>query len=140
MGMPLIEKLSMIEVPYTAPPNTCDALAKTESAWMPDPATFRFTLPSDATESTSSGQLIVPALRTSAVTKEGTFPVSIEVSKALLMADRGPRSASVGVPGSKLVAPKTIALTTLASPATVCASPVAGHAHIRARVIKVKQL
>src|SRR3989475_13262145 len=51
---------------------------------MPIPATLIFKFASETAESTSSGQLIVPALRTSPVSTEGTVPVSMDASRASL--------------------------------------------------------
>src|SRR2546427_10719714 len=51
---------------------------------MPTQATFIFKFASETAESTSSGQLIVPALRTSPVSTEGTVPVSMDASRASL--------------------------------------------------------
>src|SRR3989442_5038900 len=50
MGTPLIERLSMLEVPTPASPNTARARAMTKSAPMLIPATFRSSAASDASE------------------------------------------------------------------------------------------
>ncbi len=111
---------------------------------MPIPATLIFKFASETAESTSSGQLIVPALRTSPVSTEGTVPVSMDASRASLTPLSVPVSASpvvVAVPSS----PRTVVRTAAASPVTVgvvlvvlsdgtdscpprCAKPIAGQA------------
>ncbi len=139
-----MERLSRLELPLPAAPSTCDARATIKSAVMPTPATFTFKFASEATESTSSGQLIVPAESTSPANTDGTLPVSVDASRASLIPPRGPVSAStvvVAVPR----APRTDTRAALASPTTVgavlsCAMLAAGHASKAiASAIAIKQ-
>ena len=99
-------------------PNTDDACATTESAVMPIPATVKFKFPSEASESTSSEKLIEAALKTSALSKDGTLAVSRDASRASFVPARVPVSESVVVD----VVPRgavTVACAALACPATV---------------------
>src|SRR3989441_11567553 len=116
MGVPLTKRLSIVVLPVPAAPATCDACATTESAVMPTPATFIFKFASETAESTSSGQLIVPALRTSPVSTEGTVPVSMDASRASLTPLSVPVSAREVVVVRRPKAPKRVARTAAASP------------------------
>ena len=70
-------------------------------------------LVSEATESTSSVQLIVAALRVSALSTEGILPRPAEASRTSFTPERVPVSPSA------IVSPRTVERTAPASPTTV---------------------
>src|SRR6266851_3698392 len=96
---PLMERPSMIDQPLLLALNDADACAITKSAEIALPPTVRLKFASDASESTSSGQLNVAALRTSPLSKDGMLVVSKDASRSSL----GP--ASVPVSARKEVVP-----------------------------------
>src|SRR5260370_35547087 len=93
---------------------------------MAIPARLRFKFASEAAESTSSGQLIVPALRTSPVSTEGTVPVSMDASRPSLTPLSVPVSASAVVVVRRPRAPKEIGPTGVASPVLVVGEVLGG--------------
>src|SRR5258708_34204874 len=79
---PLMERPSMVDEPLLFALNVADACAKAKSAEMLLPPTVRLKFASDASESTSSGQLNVPALRTSPLRKAEILVVSCDASRS----------------------------------------------------------